>query len=178
MFPDGFPHAVIDAFVRETGVSGVLGNCAASGTDIIERLGPAHLACGEPIIYTSADSVFQIAAHTDQIALDELYALCRTARGLLDDHRVGRVIARPFVGGPGTFERTYDRKDYSMAPSSETALDRLTSAGRDVFGVGKIFDIFAGRGVGHSHPRAGTTTGSRRRRGCSARCAKGSSSST
>ena len=150
VFPDGFPEALIDEFVRRARVPGVLGNRPASGTEVIERLGAEHVASGKPIVYTSADSVFQIAAHEQHFGLERLYECCAIARALLDPLGVGRVIARPFVGVPGSFRRTYNRRDYSLAPFRETVLDRLVRAGVPVIGVGKIGDIFAGRGLSES----------------------------
>jgi phosphopentomutase len=146
VFPQGFPVEIVEPFVARTG-RGVLGNKAASGTAILEELGAEHLRTGKWILYTSADSVFQLAAHEEKIPLDELYRACRQARELLDAHRVGRVIARPFVGAPGAFQRTYHRHDFSMKPDRPTVLDRLAEAGAPVVGVGKISDIFAGVGV-------------------------------
>jgi phosphopentomutase len=126
----------------------VLGNVSASGTEIIERLGREHLQTGYPIVYTSADSVFQIAAHEEVVPLDQLYAWCAAARRLLcGEFAVGRVIARPFTGVPGNFRRTANRKDYSLPPPRQTVLDMLTDAGQEVIGIGKIPDIFAGRGI-------------------------------
>jgi phosphopentomutase len=146
-YPDGFPSEVIEPFERAVGLP-VLGNVAASGTEIIEALGEEHVRTGRPIVYTSADSVFQIAAHKDVVPLDRLYEWCRLARGILDgEHRVGRVIARPFVGEPGSFARTHERRDFSVEPFAPTYLDRVLRAGVPVFGVGKIPDIFAGRGL-------------------------------
>jgi phosphopentomutase len=151
-YPDGFPPEVIDRFERETGTQ-TMGNEVASGTEIIARLGAEHVATGRPIVYTSADSVFQIAAHVDVIPLERLYELCITARAVMrGPHEVGRVIARPFRGSPGAFERTPDRHDYSVLPPRETVLDELAAAGLEVRGVGKIHDIFAGRGVTSSRP--------------------------
>jgi phosphopentomutase len=146
-FPKGFPQELVDAFVRETGAPGVLGNVVASGTAIIEELGAEHLRTGKPIVYTSADSVFQIAAHEGTVPLERLYGWCRIARRLLDPWRVARVIARPFVGTPGGFARTYNRKDFAMPPPVTTVLERLTAAGVPVHGVGKIPDIFDRRGI-------------------------------
>ncbi len=146
LFPDGFPEEIIAAFRRQTGRD-ILGNVAASGTEIIERLGEEHQRTGRWIVYTSADSVFQVAAHEETVPLDELYRACEAARRLLDPLRVARVIARPFVGTPGRYRRTYNRRDFSMAPDRETVLDRLVAAGLPVVGIGKIHDIFAGRGV-------------------------------
>lgn len=147
-YPDGFPPEVIDAFVHATGVAGVLGNCAASGTEIIERLGDEHVRTGMPIVYTSADSVFQIAAHEGVIPLERLYEMCRAARALLQGpHAVGRVIARPFEGGAGSYHRTANRRDFSLEPPKGHLLDVLTAAGVKVTAIGKIEDIFAGRSI-------------------------------
>ncbi|MBE0596972.1 MAG: phosphopentomutase [Desulfuromonadales bacterium] len=146
-FAQGFPPAIIEAFAAETGLY-PLGNVAASGTEILRRLGEEHLRTGRPIVYTSADSVFQIAAHEEVIPPERLYDLCRTARRLLDPWRVGRVIARPFLGrSAADFQRTPRRHDFSLPPTGPTVLDQLQAAGRTVYGVGKIHDIFAGRGV-------------------------------
>lgn len=146
-YPDGFPPEVIQPFERAVGQK-VLGNVAASGTEIIAELGQEHLHTGRPIVYTSADSVFQIAAHKDVVPLERLYEWCRVARGILTgEHRVGRVIARPFTGEPGAFTRTHERRDFSVEPFAPTYLDRISDAGTPVFGVGKIPDIFAGRGL-------------------------------
>ncbi|HEX9824909.1 MAG TPA: phosphopentomutase [Actinomycetota bacterium] len=146
-YPDGFPAEVIRPFEERIGLE-VLGNVAASGTDIIAELGEEHLRTGRPIVYTSADSVFQIAAHKDVVPLETLYEWCAIARGVLvGDHRVGRVIARPFVGEPGAFERTHERRDFSVEPPEETYLERVAAAGVPVYGVGKIGDIYAGRGL-------------------------------
>ena len=147
VYPDGFPDDVMARYEAETG-RGWLGNYPASGTAIIEELGPEHLATGKTIVYTSADSVFQIAAHEEVIPLDELYEICETARAILrGKHEVGRVIARPFVGEPGTFERTANRRDFSVLPPEPTLLDALKDAGQMVYAVGKIEDIFAGQGI-------------------------------
>lgn len=148
-FPDVepcFPAPLIDALVARCGLPGVLGERHASGTRIIADLGAEHLAAGKPIVYTSADSVFQIAAHEEAFGLDRLYAVCRVARELVDGYDVGRVIARPFVGEPGHFVRTANRKDYATPPPAPTLLDRLKDAGREVIAIGKIGDIFAHRG--------------------------------
>jgi len=153
VFPDGFPAPILDAFVARAGLPGVLCNAAASGTEVIERLGAEHLATGKPIVYTSADSVFQVAAHEERFGLQRLYDACAVAREILEPvgpWGVGRVIARPFVGEPGSFRRTYNRRDYSLEPPRPTALDRLTASGVEVVGVGKIADIFAGRGISRS----------------------------
>ncbi|MBK8480801.1 MAG: phosphopentomutase [Proteobacteria bacterium] len=157
-FPAGFPTALIDAFIAATGRP-VLGNRPASGTEIIEELGPTQLATGAWIVYTSADSVFQIAAHEQRIPLAELYAACERARRLCDPLQVGRVIARPYVGEPGSFARTYNRHDYGMPPPSPTLLDALSAAGVPVVGVGKIGDIFSGRGLSRSVRTAGNRDG-------------------
>jgi phosphopentomutase len=149
-FPDGFSAEILDEFTRRCGLAGVLCNAPASGTEVIERLGPEHLATGKPIVYTSADSVFQVAAHEEHFGLDRLLEACVIAREILDPLGVARVIARPFVGEPGSFRRTYNRRDYSLPPPEETSLDRLLAAGIDTVGIGKIEDIFAGRGVGES----------------------------
>jgi phosphopentomutase len=147
LFPRGFPPAIIGEFERRTGRS-VLGNKAASGTEIIEELGAEHMRTGSPIVYTSADSVFQIAAHEEVITLFELYKMCETARELLrGPYEVGRVIARPFLGSPGAFTRTANRHDYAVAPPRGMLLDQLEARGVEVFGVGKIFDVFLGRGI-------------------------------
>jgi phosphopentomutase len=145
-FPEGFPAEMISRFEKQIG-RGTLGNKPASGTAIIEELGREHMATGKPIVYTSADSVFQIAAHEEVIALDELYRICEIARKLCDEVPIARVIARPFVGEPGQFKRTYNRRDFSMPPPRATILDSIADAGMPVVGVGKIWDIFAGRGV-------------------------------
>jgi len=146
-YPNGFPQEVIQEFERRIGRK-TLGNYPASGTVIIEELGPEHLRTGYPIVYTSADSVFQIAAHEEVIPVEELYRMCRIARELLTgEHAVGRVIARPFVGEPGRFVRTDRRRDFSLEPPRPTLLDRLQEAGQPVWAVGKIEDIFAGRGI-------------------------------
>lgn len=146
-FPDGFTPEIIAAFERETG-RGTLGNCVASGTEIIERLGVEHMKTGKPIVYTSADSVFQIAAHEGIIPIGELYRYCEIARKILvGDIAVGRIIARPFEGEAGSFKRTERRRDYALAPDGDTILDAILKAGKDVAAVGKIEDIFCHRGV-------------------------------
>ncbi len=147
IYPKGFPEEVIEPFEHAIGRK-VLGNKPASGTEIIKELGAEHMRTGRPIVYTSADSVFQIAAHEQVIPLDELYRMCETARKLLDGkHRLGRVIARPFVGEPGSFTRTANRHDYAIPPPEGMLLDRLLDAGVFTYGVGKIHDIFCGRGL-------------------------------
>ncbi|RJQ28256.1 phosphopentomutase [Candidatus Parcubacteria bacterium] len=147
VYPDGFPPEIIAAFERRVGRA-VLGNRAASGTEIIEELGEEHLRTGRPIVYTSADSVFQIAAHESAVPVRELYRMCRTARSVLvPPHHVARVIARPFTGSPGAFVRTKRRRDFSLPPPGPTLLDDLAEAGGRVVTVGKIHDLFARRGI-------------------------------
>jgi phosphopentomutase len=151
VYPEGFPAELIAEFSRRTG-RGVVGNKAASGTRILEELGPHHLATGDWIVYTSADSVFQVAAHESVVPVAELYAACETARALLQGpHAVARVIARPFVGGPGTWKRTGNRRDLSLPPPGVTLLDRLAEARVPVVGVGKVDDLFAGRNLTSTH---------------------------
>ena len=146
-YPHGFPAHLVDQFEKAIGRE-VLGNKAASGTEIIKELGEEHLRTGRPILYTSADSVFQLAAHQDVIPLEELYHMCRIARNMLSgDNAVGRVIARPFIGTPGNFRRTEHRRDFSLAPLGTTLLDVIKESGREVIGIGKIEDLFAGRGL-------------------------------
>jgi phosphopentomutase len=145
-FPDGFPSEMMARFAKEIG-RGVLGNKTASGTAIIDELGAEHMKTGKVIVYTSADSVFQIAAHEEIVPLEELYHISEVARRLGDELPVARVIARPFVGEPGHFKRTYNRRDFSMPPAGPTVLDAIAAAGMPVVGVGKIWDIFAGQGV-------------------------------
>jgi phosphopentomutase len=149
-YPHGFPADLVAAFEQAIGRR-VIGNKAASGTEIIKELGEEHMRTGRPILYTSADSVFQVAAHEDIIPPEELYHICEIARQMLTgDHAVGRVIARPFTGTPGAFTRTERRRDFSLAPPGTTLLDLLQAAGKDVIGVGKIEDLFAGRGLTES----------------------------
>ncbi len=145
-FPS-FPDELIGKLIEKTGIPGVLGNKAASGTVIIEELGDEHVASGKPIVYTSADSVFQIAAHEEHFGLQRLYDVCDAARELVDDYNIGRVIARPFVGENGVYERTGNRRDLATPPHAATLLDKLEENGREVISVGKIADIFAHRGV-------------------------------
>ena len=147
VFPEGFPPEILEPLIERAGLPGVLCNATASGTAVIEALGEEHIRSGKPIVYTSADSVFQIAAHEVHFGLERLYEVCAIAREILLPYGVGRVIARPFVGEPGCFQRTYNRRDYSLEPPHATALDQLSAAGVPVVGVGKIRDIFAGRGV-------------------------------
>jgi phosphopentomutase len=148
LYPRGFPPEIMEEFERRIGRS-TLGNYPASGTEIIRELGAEHMRTGSPIVYTSADSVFQIAAHEEVIPLWELYKMCETARQILrGPHEVGRVIARPFIGSPGAFTRTANRHDYAVPPPPGMLLDRLEDARVSVYGVGKIFDVFLGRGIG------------------------------
>src|ERR671912_2340272 len=152
-YPEGFPAEVVERFVRETGVPGILGNVAASGTEIIKQLGEEHVRTARPIVYTSADSVFQIAAHEEVIPVPRLYEICETARRLLrGEHEVGRVIARPFVGAPGAFTRTENRHDYAVPPPRENLLPLLSAAGLDVVSVGKIASIYDSTGVTEELP--------------------------
>lgn len=146
-YPNGFPAELMHRFEQAIG-RGTLGNCVASGTEIIQRLGDEHVRTGFPIVYTSADSVFQIAAHERVIPVEQLYQICETARSLLTgDNLVGRVIARPFIGSSGAYQRTERRRDYALPPFSDTILDALDGAGFPVVGIGKIEDIFCHRGV-------------------------------
>lgn len=156
-FPNGFPADLLERFSLQCG-RGVLGNEAASGTGIIARLGEEHLSTGKLIVYTSADSVFQIAAHQDAVSLDELYRCCGVARELLTGPSLGvsRVIARPFTGAPGAFERTPFRKDFSLCPVGPTLLDSLAGSGIPVTGVGKIDDLFAHRNINTVHVESNT----------------------
>jgi phosphopentomutase len=161
-FPHGFPADVIVEFERRIG-RGTLGNVVASGTEIIDRLGAEHMRTGKPIVYTSADSVFQIAAHEEVIPVNEQYRICETAFDLVvRGMGVGRVIARPFVGAPGSFKRTANRHDYALEPAGETLLDRLTRHGIPVVAIGKINDLFAGRGIGRAVHTASDAEGMER----------------
>ncbi len=159
LYPHGFPADVMSEFERRTGRRS-LGNKAASGTEIIKELGEEHMRTGSPIVYTSADSVFQIAAHEEVIPLWELYKMCETAREILQGpHEVGRVIARPFIGAPGSFVRTPNRHDYAVPPPRGMLLDLLHDRGIPVHGVGKIFDVFLGRGILDSTKTKNNTEG-------------------
>lgn len=150
LYPRGFPPEIMDEFERQIGRK-TLGNKPASGTEILKELGAEHMRTGRPIVYTSADSVFQVAAHEEVIPVPELYRICQTARDLLrGPHEVGRVIARPFIGKPGNFTRTSNRHDYAVPPPKGMLLDQLAQRGVDVHGVGKIGDVFLGRGIGRS----------------------------
>jgi len=147
-YPNGFPEEIMQKFLEVNNLKGYLGNKPASGTEIIKELGEEHLKTGYPIVYTSADSVFQIAAHEEVIPVEELYKICeRTRKILTGKHKVGRVIARPFIGKPGNFVRTERRKDFSVSPPDKTLLDYMKEAGYDVIAVGKIEDIFNGQGI-------------------------------
>lgn len=158
-FPQGFPADLITAFETRIGRP-VLGNVVASGTAIIDDLGPEHCRTGRPIVYTSADSVFQIAAHEEVVPVPLLHEWCHVAYALAVEGRgLGRVIARPFVGSPGAFTRTANRHDYAMPPTAETLLDRLTARGVPVSAVGKVADLFAGRGIARSTPTASDDQG-------------------
>ncbi|MBK5290925.1 MAG: phosphopentomutase [Acidobacteriia bacterium] len=151
LYPNGFPPAIMQPFEQAIG-RGTLGNCAASGTEIIQQLGQQHVETGRPIVYTSADSVFQVAAHQEVIPLNDLYRMCQTARDLLrGPHEVGRVIARPFLGEAGAFRRTEHRKDFAVPPPPGMLLDQLAAASVPVAAVGKIHDVFLGRGISASH---------------------------
>jgi phosphopentomutase len=158
-YSHGFPHDVIDPFMHRTG-RGVLGNKPASGTEIIQALGEEHQRTGKWIVYTSADSVFQVAAHEETIPLEELYDACRIAREILTGkHAVGRVIARPFIGEPGNYERTGNRHDFSLEPRRPNYLTLVREAGTAVHGVGKIADVFAGQDIDESHPTKSNVDG-------------------
>ena len=152
-YPNGFPPKIIDRFINETGVPGVLGNVPASGTEIIKELGEQHVLTGKPIVYTSADSVFQIAAHEEIIPVPKLYEMCETARRILHGKdEVGRVIARPFIGEPGAFKRTENRHDYAVPPPRENLLVALSEAGLDVVCIGKVASIYDAVGVTQDLP--------------------------
>jgi phosphopentomutase len=158
-YPHGFPGGLIEEFAHRTG-RGVIGNKAASGTEIIEELGEEHQRTGKWIVYTSADSVFQVAAHEETIPLEELYEACGIAREILTgQHAVGRVIARPFVGSPVSYTRTPNRHDWSLKPRQPNYLTLVREAGNEVHGVGKIHDIFAGVDIDHSNPTKSNTDG-------------------
>lgn len=161
-FPHGFPEEFLRQFSKRVGRP-VIGNCTASGTEIIQRLGRQAVEEKALIVYTSADSVFQIAAHEEVVPVEELYEICRTARGMLTgEMAVGRVIARPFVGQDGQYVRTANRRDFSLEPTGRTMLDAVKEAGKDVLSVGKIYDIFAGRGVTQAHLTHGNAEGERK----------------
>ena len=145
---NSFPQELLDAIVEKAGLSGYLGNCHASGTQVLDDLGEEHMRTGKPILYTSADSVFQIACHEETYGLEKLYELCHIVRELLEPYNIGRVIARPFVGnGKGNFKRTGNRHDYSVLPPAPTVLDYMKEAGGQVVSIGKIADIYANQGI-------------------------------
>ena len=160
-FPEtvpSFPKELTEKLIEEAGLPGILGDCHASGTEIVARLGEEHVRTGKPICYTSADSVFQIAAHEKHFGLERLYEVCEAARRLVDEYRIGRVIARPFIGeSAADFERTANRRDYAVPPPEPTLLDRVEAAGGRVIGMGKIGDIFAHKGVTEVRKAAGNT---------------------
>ena len=158
-FPGGFPQDLIDEFEQRIGRESI-GNVVASGTAVIDDLGPLHMETGSPIVYTSADSVFQIAAHEGIVPVSQLYKWCTVAYDLaVKGLGLGRVIARPFIGLPGSFQRTSNRHDYAMPPIAETFLDRVVAAGHHVTSVGKVSDLFAGRGISESHPTTSDAEG-------------------
>lgn len=151
-----FPQELIDELVKRSGIPGILGNCHASGTTILEQLGEEHIKTGKPICYTSADSIFQIAAHEEHFGLDKLLELCEITRELVNEYNIGRVIARPFLGDESdNFARTGNRRDYSVLPPSPTVLDKLTNAGTHVVSIGKIADIYAHQGISEKHKAPG-----------------------
>ncbi|MDX1706236.1 phosphopentomutase [Pseudidiomarina sp.] len=153
---DSFPQELLESIVAQANLPGFLGNCQASGTEIIQRLGQEHERTGKPIFYTSADSVFQIAAHEQSFGLKRLYQLCEQVRELLEPYNIGRVIARPFVGsGPADYKRTGNRRDYALPPPAPTILDKLTASGGEVISIGKIADIFAHQGITSKHKATG-----------------------
>ncbi|ABA89559.1 phosphopentomutase [Syntrophotalea carbinolica DSM 2380] len=172
-YPKGFPDEIIDAFAGLAGVR-PLGNIAASGTEILKQLGMEHLQTGRPIVYTSVDSVFQIAAHEEVMSCEALYALCEGMRKVLDRYRVGRVIARPFVGTSAeNFERTSGRRDFAMPPQGDTLLNDMQNAGMTVLGVGKISDIFAGQGISRALKSTDNADGMRKTREALAQIERG-----
>lgn len=163
-YPKGFSHEVIDHWCRENELPGVLGNKIASGTEIIDELGPEHMRSGKPILYTSADSVWQVAAHEKSFGLERLLKICKSARKLCDELQISRVIARPFIGDPSQgkpFKRTYNRKDYAQPPTSPTYLDYLGTHEIPVLGIGKISNIYAGQGIAENIDTQGNTDGIR-----------------
>lgn len=163
-YPNGFSKDVLERWVKENNLPGVLGNKSASGTTIIEELGEEHMRTGKPILYTSADSVWQVAAHEETFGLERLYQVCKSARKICDELQVGRVIARPFVGNPKAgqpFQRTYNRKDYAQLPFADTYLDLLCQAGVHTRGIGKISNIYAAQGIQSNIDTKGNTDGIR-----------------
>ena len=164
VFPNGFPKEIIDRWCRENNLPGVLGNKPASGTEIIEELGVEHIRTGKPILYTSADSVWQVAAHEEAFGLERLQKICKSARMICDELQVCRVISRPFIGDPTKgmpFKRTYNRKDFAQKPDRATYLDQLLEAGIPTLGIGKISNIYAGQGIAKNIDTAGNTDGIR-----------------
>ena len=159
VFPEGFDQGLLGRIAEAAKIPGWLANHAASGTEVIERYGAEHQASGKPILYTSGDSVFQIAAHTEHFGLERLYSVCEVAREMLNEINVGRVIARPFEGEAGSLHRTYDRRDWSVPPPRTTSLDRLLEAGVEVVAVGKIEDLFSGRGISRAIHTEGNAHG-------------------
>ena len=161
-YPNGFSQEIIDRWIKENHLPGILGNKLASGTQIIEELGQEHVKTGKPILYTSADSVWQVAAHEQSFGLERLYKICKSARILCDELQISRVIARPFIGNPAEgipFKRTYNRKDYSQLPFGPTYLDQLVAKGVRTTGVGKISAIYAGKGISESFETKGNVDG-------------------
>ncbi|MGE4233600.1 MAG: phosphopentomutase [Bacteriovoracia bacterium] len=159
-YPKGFPKKAIDEWIRKTKIPGVLGNKSASGTEIIKELGEEHIKTGKPILYTSADSVWQVAAHEETFGLRNLYDICKEARSICDDLDIGRVIARPFIGKKASdFKRTHHRKDYSQSPTSKTMMEYLVDRHVPVVGIGKIWNIYNGAGIQESHETADNAEG-------------------
>jgi len=161
-YPNGFSKEVVDRWISENQLPGILGNKASSGTQIISELGEEHLITGKPILYTSADSVWQVAAHEEAFGLEKLYSICQSARKICNELQIGRVIARPFIGNPAQgkpFQRTYHRKDYAQKPASLPYLDALSQAGVPTLGIGKISNIFAGRSIQANIDTSGNTDG-------------------
>lgn len=164
VFPNGFPQDRIDQWVHENNLPGILGNKAASGTEILVELGEEHMRTGKPILYTSADSVWQVAAHEETFGLERLYKICKSARRICDELQIGRVIARPFVGDPSQgrpFQRTYNRKDYAQLPFAPTYLDALRAGGVHTLGIGKISNIYAAQGIAENIDTKGNADGIR-----------------
>ena len=166
VFPNGFSQDVIDRWCKENGLPGVLGNKPASGTEILEEFGEEHIRTGKPILYTSADSVWQVAAHEESFGLERLYKVCKSARVICDELQIGRVIARPFInntdaGAKTKFKRTYNRKDYAQLPPQPTYLDYLCNQGVHTLGIGKISNIYAGQGIQENIDTKGNTDGIR-----------------
>lgn len=164
VYPEGFPQARVEAWIQENGLAGVLGNKPASGTEILVELGEEHMRTGKPILYTSADSVWQVAAHEETFGLDRLLKICKSARRICDEMQISRVIARPFIGNPAEgkpFTRTYNRKDFAQIPMAPTYLDVLQAQGVHTLGIGKISNIYAARGISENIDTKGNTDGLR-----------------